>query len=343
MKSICFDWGNTLMVDFPQYDGPMKDWPEVACIPGVEETLKVLHTQYKLYVATNASESSAEDVKKALERGKIAEYFSGIYTRNELQDEKPSLKFFYQVVKKTGDPALIYIGDDYTKDVLGAANAGLATIWYNPIFAHAPGHIPIHDAEFATFQQLPDILNRAMLPNLTTCQYWLMEQPCKHNLFLHSFMVAAITYQLALWCNENGLTIDPILVQRAAYLHDIGKLNRDLECQHHGEAGAIILRDKGYPQLAQIVEKHPLLCLKDENQKPQTPEEILVYLADKYTEGIRLVSLEERLSFLAGRYPDKREEILSIEKDLLHLQNACCNWVGFTPNEIVFQLQQALN
>ena len=331
------------MKDFPQYDGPMKDWPEVQCIAGVEETLKKLHKQYKMYVATNASESSAEDVMKALERAKIASYISGVFTRNELQAEKPSLKFFYQLVKSIGDPALIYVGDNYTNDILGAANAGLPTIWYNPRFAHAPGHHPIHDAEFSSFQQLPALLSQGMLPNLLTCQLWLMEQPIKHNLLLHNHTVAAIAYQMALWCNENGLTVDPILVHRAGYLHDIGKLNREIECQHHGEGGGKILRDKGYPQLAKIVEKHPLLCLNDEKQRPQTPEEILVYLADKFAEGVRLVSLEERLSFLAGRYPDKREDIISIERELLHLQNACCNWVGFTPNEILFQIQQALN
>ena len=342
MKSICFDWGNTLMVDFPQYDGPMKDWEQVEAVPEVAETLEKLSKKYKLYVATNAQASSAEDVYKALERVDIAKYISNVFTRAELHAKKPALKFFYQLIKSVGDPGIIFVGDDYQKDVLGGVNAGLVTIWYNPIFSAAPAHTPVHDAEFSRFSQLPDLLENTIMPSMQTCQQWIMEQPTSHGLYMHVLTVAAVAYQLSLWCNENGKTVDPLLVQRAAFLHDIGKLVQDYNFAHHGDIGAKILTKKGFPQLASIIEKHPLLCLNDEKQKPESMPEKLVYLADKYVEGCKIIPLEERIAQLAVRYPKDEEQIRDIKIKLLQLQNECCDWMGFTPNEILFQIQQAL-
>jgi putative nucleotidyltransferase with HDIG domain len=342
MKSIVFDWGDTLMKDYPQYNGPMKDWPQVDCLPGVPDSLATLFGQYKLYVATNASESNAADVFTALNRVDIAQLMNGVYTRNDLHAEKPSLKFFYNLVKTIKDPGLYFIGDDYQNDMLGASHAGLTTVWYNPKFYSAPAHYPIHDAEFSHFNQLPDILSKPFLPNLITCQHWLLEQGAGYGLMQHNQTVAAIAYQMALWCNENGQIVDPILVHRAAYLHDIGKMMHDETCQHHGESGAKLLKEKGFPELATIVEKHPLLCLQDEIQRPQTIEEILVYLADKYAEGSRIVPLEERLNHLVSRYPPQQKQILEIKSELFQLQNECCHWMGFTPTEILYQIQTAL-
>jgi putative hydrolase of the HAD superfamily len=342
MKSICFDWGNTLMVDFPQFDGPMKDWPEVQTLPEVVETLEKLSQKYKLYVATNAEASSADEVYKALERVDIAKYISNVFTRSELHAKKPSLKFFYQLIKNIGDPGMVFIGDDYQKDILGSVNAGLVTIWYNPVFCAAPAHIPVHDAEFSRFSQLPELLEQPLLPSLQTCQQWIMEQPTSHGLHMHIHTVAAIAYQLALWCNENGKVVDPLLVQRAGFLHDLGKLVQDDESAHHGEIAAKILNKKGFSQLATIVEKHPLLCLNDEKQKPESIPDKLVYLADKYVEGSRIIPLEERIAQLVVRYPKDEDQIRDIKGKLLQLQNECCDWMGFTPNEILFQIQQAL-
>ncbi|MBI9049657.1 MAG: HAD-IA family hydrolase [Anaerolineaceae bacterium] len=342
MKSICFDWGNTLMLDLPQFDGPMKDWPQVECVPGVAESLEQLSQEYKLYVATNASESTAEDVHKALERVGIAKYITKVFTRNELKAKKPYLKFFYQLIKKVGDPGLIFIGDDYQNDILGAVNAGLITIWYNPVFAAAPAHMPVHDAEFSHFSKLIEVLENPILPSMQTCQFWMMEQPASHGLQMHCRTVSAIAYQLSLWCNENGTSVDPILVQRAAFLHDLGKLIQVDESIHHGEIASKILTKKGFPQLASIVEKHPLLCLKSEIQNPSTIAEKLVYLADKYVEGCRIIPLEERIAQLAVRYPKEEGQIREIKLELLQLQNECCDWMGFTPNEILYQIQQAL-
>lgn len=212
MKSICFDWGDTLMVDFPQYNGPMKDWPEVSLLPGVQDALQTLHTEHDLYVATNASASSVEDVRSALARVEIDSYIQEVFTRHELRAEKPAREFFERLLKNIDDSAAAFVGDHYQKDILGAHHAGMKTFWYNPNFAAAPAHLPLQDAEFSHFSQLADLIKRPLLPGFDTCQVWLLEQPCGFGLLQHNLTVAAIAYQMALWCNENNQAVNTLLV-----------------------------------------------------------------------------------------------------------------------------------
>ncbi|NLE77029.1 MAG: HAD family hydrolase, partial [Chloroflexi bacterium] len=42
LQAILFDWGDTLMQDFPQFPGPMAQWPRVAAMPGALEALAAL-------------------------------------------------------------------------------------------------------------------------------------------------------------------------------------------------------------------------------------------------------------------------------------------------------------
>jgi len=42
IKAIIFDWGDTVMCDFPEYTGPMAYWPKVEVVPGIEKALQQL-------------------------------------------------------------------------------------------------------------------------------------------------------------------------------------------------------------------------------------------------------------------------------------------------------------
>ena len=42
IKALFFDWGNTVMKVFPEYEGPMVSWPKVEKIEGIEELLNYL-------------------------------------------------------------------------------------------------------------------------------------------------------------------------------------------------------------------------------------------------------------------------------------------------------------
>lgn len=134
LKGVIFDWGNTLMQDFPQYPGPMADWPRVVAIPGVVETLTALKNKYVLSVATNAGASDAVLVRKALARVDLDKFFPYIFTSRELGSEKPNPAFFLGALRKMGlmPGQCVMVGDNLEKDILAARDVGLEAILYAP-------------------------------------------------------------------------------------------------------------------------------------------------------------------------------------------------------------------
>lgn len=132
--SIIFDWGDTLMRDFLQYEGPMAEWPEVELMPGVEKTLQDLSRGFNLFVASNAGSSDAELVEKALQRVGIARYFKSIFTGTELESKKPHLDFYRRLCKKIRTPPgeCLMVGDNLEKDIIPARRIGMQAAWLSP-------------------------------------------------------------------------------------------------------------------------------------------------------------------------------------------------------------------
>ena len=133
VRAICFDWGDTLMLDQGPRDIPMALWPEVHVIPGAKETLEHLHKRYPLCIATNAVMSKKPMVELALERGGLRDYFSHIFTFTELGVKKDSPIFWNTVATAVGVKLeeLAMIGDTLESDVLAPARFGVQTVWLN--------------------------------------------------------------------------------------------------------------------------------------------------------------------------------------------------------------------
>jgi len=128
---ILFDWGNTIMVDYPDEVGPMYQWKKVALVDGMEEILPYLfQKKYTLAIATNANLSNAKDVVKALKRVNIHTYFTYIFTSRDVGYKKPDPLFFDSILKMVCiEPSeCVMIGDNYEKDIVGAHVLGLHTI-----------------------------------------------------------------------------------------------------------------------------------------------------------------------------------------------------------------------
>ncbi len=131
IEAIVFDWGDTLMRNFPQYDGPMADWPEVEIMPGARETLAGLSRAFTLVVASNAGSSNAELVKRALKRGGIEGHFRFVFTGKELNSKKPELDFYRNICRKIGVPPgqCLMVGDNLEKDIIPARRVGMQAAW----------------------------------------------------------------------------------------------------------------------------------------------------------------------------------------------------------------------
>ena len=131
---ILFDWGNTLMVDMPDYSGPMYRWPSIELCDGVAETLAVLCQGYQCHVATNAADSTEEEIRMALQRGGIDSFISKIFCFRSLGFEKSSDDYFPAILSALDcEPdAVLMVGDSWEKDILTAQSAGIDAVWITP-------------------------------------------------------------------------------------------------------------------------------------------------------------------------------------------------------------------
>ncbi len=133
-KHYIFDWGDTLMVAFPDANGPMYLWEKVAAVTGARETLTALHGVAGCHLATNAQDSREQDIVKALERVGLAEHLDNVFCFDNLGCRKPSVEFFKGIIRKIrADPGeIVMVGDSLDTDIVGALAAGLHGIWFNP-------------------------------------------------------------------------------------------------------------------------------------------------------------------------------------------------------------------
>ncbi|TFH90578.1 HAD family hydrolase [Vibrio ouci] len=129
-KVYLFDWGNTLMVDFPVQKGKMYLWPHVEAVEGAEETLKYLSQSSAIYIATSAQDSSESEIQQAFQRVGLDTYISGYFCKANLGLEKQDPEFYRAIINSVGQPAsdVTMVGDSLEKDIYPAKAAGLNTV-----------------------------------------------------------------------------------------------------------------------------------------------------------------------------------------------------------------------
>ena len=130
---ILFDWGDTLMRDFTEFSGPMKDWPRLEAIPGAKEILAVLHANWILAIATNSDYSNEKDIRAALQRVDIDRWLHKVYCFKKIGHKKPSLEFYQYILNdlKLTPLSIFMVGDDFEADIKGANRCGIRSVWFN--------------------------------------------------------------------------------------------------------------------------------------------------------------------------------------------------------------------
>jgi len=126
---------------------------DVELFDGVRETLEILSRRFRIGAVTNGNAN--------VEMIGIDRYFDFVISSESVGIAKPAAGIFEAALQAAGVPArqVVHIGDDPRIDVLGAAAAGLRTIWFNPPLSPWPGgRTP--DAVVQTLAELPGALER---------------------------------------------------------------------------------------------------------------------------------------------------------------------------------------
>jgi len=186
------------------------------------------------------------------------------------------------------------------------------------------------------------------------------------HILKHSLGAAKLAVFLAQRLKEKGIAVDVDLVDRACLLHDIVRVCDFKESDYsrfkhpvteqdkakwkqlrtkykeipHEDVAYELLKEK-YPVLAQTIKKHRYTALLNENERPNTWEEKLVYYADKRVMHDRIVPLKERLQEAHKRnVPLRSTEAQSqiktakVDRLIFELEEEIFSKIGLNPLEV---------
>ncbi len=107
------------------------------------EVLSVLKGHYQLHIITNGF---LESQTMKMERTNIRQYFQEIFISEVIGLYKPDKALFNHALEVVNANAMevLMIGDSLEADVLGAKNAGIDQVYFNP-FSHTHDHELTHE------------------------------------------------------------------------------------------------------------------------------------------------------------------------------------------------------
>ena len=103
----------------------------------------------------------------------------------------------------------------------------------------------------------------------------------------------------------SGVAVDLELARAAALVHDIAKGRR-----RHAEAGAALLRDFGFPEVAAPVSRHMNFAFDGS----RLDESAIVYLSDKLVQGEARVALETRFAPALARFASDPSALEGVQR-----------------------------
>lgn len=167
------------------------------------------------------------------------------------------------------------------------------------------------------------------IPSTTRIRYFWKLYDLPKNKRKHSALVAKVANFLANRCalGKSGCSVNIKLLVAASLLHDIDKNAKLLFGEKHPDAAVRILKAEGMDEIAGLVAKHPLHTILDEELRPKTLEEKILFLADKMVK-YDIITVDERFRLWRDEsWSDAERRILraaypkvkALEKELLYL------------------------
>ena len=211
---------------------------------------------------------------------------------------------------KKGHP--LCIPEEYFNEILESSGEnGLKSVTslhedkFIRIETHAEGITLDMDTPEA-YEQLLEFFEKNKYPDEEKCWKILHRMQTPSHVVRHCLAVADTGIAIAEELNAHEKNMDVPLVKAAGMLHDVLRVEK-----RHWEAGAKLMLDYGYPEVADIVDAHM-------NYIPEVPvtyidEKNIICLSDKLRQEDMLVTLEERLEPVKKKWKDNPEALEIIE------------------------------
>lgn len=174
-----------------------------------------------------------------------------------------------------------------------------------------------------------------MVPAAEECLSLLRRYHVPPHIVEHSRKVYEIATCLGRLLNSQGAALDEGKIAAAAWLHDIAKMDGLQSGENHSAAGAEILQNLGFPEIAEIVRQH--VVLDDDTYKGEIREAALVHYADKRVMHTAVVPLEDRFRDLIERYGKHhaaRQWLEDLETRTRHLERRIFSRLKISPDRL---------
>lgn len=178
------------------------------------------------------------------------------------------------------------------------------------------------------------------VPDLARARELLGSFDLPGGIVVHSEGVRRVAVEAARLVDAASLPVDLALVEAAALLHDIDKLETRESGGEHGIVGARRLVELGHEELAMPVASHPLHCLLDEERFPRGWPSVIVAIADRHV-AQEFVTIDERLDDMADRYPEHRVSIETARRPAHALEAELAEVTGLSVPALIERLGAA--
>ncbi len=155
-------------------------------------------------------------------------------------------------------------------------------------------------------------------PSRKECFELLWHHNVPEEVMRHSLAVRRFALKLGERLKAEGKKVDLKLLEASCLLHDIGKAIEN--GGSHEKIAHKILQKHGCDEVANAVLKHPLYCILDSKNKPNSLEEKILFYADKRVMGHKVVPLKRRLDDFKKRYPQYKDTIKKAEPYVIELE-----------------------
>jgi putative nucleotidyltransferase with HDIG domain len=178
------------------------------------------------------------------------------------------------------------------------------------------------------------------VPDRSTALRLLDEAALPDGVVVHSRGVARVAVAAAGLVAEAQIPVDGALVEAAALLHDIDKVETRRSGGEHGIVGARRLEAMGYHELAMPVASHPITSLLDDDRYPIGWPSVLVAVADKHV-GQAFMTIDERLDDMRARYPQHATSVEAARRPAHALEAELADATGLSVDDLVERLRVA--